>query len=107
MTAQLVAVPAALVNAVSPELGAEGTISGTVALTGTPAAPNGRFQAEWQGASVAASRNAGLGALAITTQGALADGSVQLDSRITGAEGLAVQVAGTLGTVEARRSRSM
>jgi translocation and assembly module TamB len=100
LSAQLVAVPASLINAVSPELGAEGSISGRATLTGTPAAPNGRFQADWKGASVAASRNAGLGSLAITTQGELANGSVHLDSRITGAESLAIQVAGRLGTAE-------
>ena len=47
---------------------------------------------------MAATRNAGLGPLAVATRAALANDVVRLASRISGADGLAVQVAGTAGT---------
>jgi translocation and assembly module TamB len=97
LTADLRNVPAALVNSFAPDLGAEGTISGTARVTGTAAAPAARFDANWQGASVAASRNAGLGALAITATGDLAGQELRLTSRMTGAGGLALDVAGRVG----------
>lgn len=98
LRADLASVPATLANAFAPDLGAEGLVSGTVVVTGTAAAPRARFNAQWQGASVTASRNAGLGSLAVTAEGSLADRAVRLTSRIAGAEGLAIQATGQLGT---------
>ncbi|HWT30119.1 MAG TPA: hypothetical protein VN240_03745, partial [Propylenella sp.] len=98
LTLALNAVPAGLVNAFAPELGAEGTVSGAVTLTGSAADPAARFDIEWQGGSVAATRNAGIGPLAVTAEGNLQDGTVRLTSRIEAADGLSANVTGTAGT---------
>ena len=95
---ELSSVPAELANAFQPGLGAEGAISGTVFVSGTAAAPTAEFNIALANASMAASRNAGLGPLAVATQGSLANDVVRIASRISGADGLAVQVAGTAGT---------
>ncbi|HWT30597.1 MAG TPA: translocation/assembly module TamB domain-containing protein, partial [Propylenella sp.] len=52
----------------------------------------------WQGGSVAATRNAGIGPLAVTAEGNLQDGTVRLASRIEAADGLSANVTGTVGT---------
>ncbi len=91
-------VPAALVNAFSPGLGAEGTVSGVVSATGSASAPNANFEITLAGASVAASRNAGLGPLGVSARGKLADKTVDLTSEVFGPEGMSVRVAGTAGT---------
>ena len=98
LTAELANVPAALVNNFAPRLGAEGTVNGSVTVTGTAAAPAARFTADWRAASVTAARNAGLGPLAITAEGNLANRVLTLTSRITGADALSLQVTGTVGT---------
>jgi translocation and assembly module TamB len=95
---ELSSVPAELVNAFRPGLGAEGTISGTIFVSGTAAAPAAEFNIALADASMAASRNAGLGPLSVSTQGNLANDVVRIASRVSGADGLAVQVAGTAGT---------
>jgi translocation and assembly module TamB len=92
------AVPASLVNSFSPELGAEGRISGNVAVRGSAAAPNASFDISVADASVAASRNAGIGPVGMSTQGSLAGDTVNLSSQISGADGLSVRVTGTAGT---------
>jgi translocation and assembly module TamB len=91
-------VPAALVNAFSPGLGAEGTVSGVVSARGRASAPDANFEITLAGASVAASRNAGLGALGVSARGTLVNEHVELTSEVFGAEGISVQVSGAVGT---------
>jgi translocation and assembly module TamB len=100
LSVSLASVPASLVNSFAPELGAEGTVSGSVSVSGTAAAPVAQFDIQMAGASVAASRNAGLGPLDVSADGEFADKRVQLTSRIGGADGMAVNVTGTVGTAE-------
>ncbi len=97
LQATLNSVPAALVNAVSPGLGADGTISGVVAAKGSASAPNTTFDLTLAGASVAATRNAGIGPLGVSAHGTFADKKIELTSEIFGAEGMSVNVAGTVG----------
>jgi translocation and assembly module TamB len=97
VSATLNSVPAALANSFVPNLAAEGTISGTVVAKGTAAAPNASFDLTLAGTSIAASRNAGLGALGVAAKGGLANKVVTLSSRISGADGLAIDVNGTVG----------
>ena len=66
LTATLTNVPAALANSFAPTLGAEGSVSGTVNAKGPAASPNATFTIALANASVAASRNAGLGPLAVS-----------------------------------------
>jgi translocation and assembly module TamB len=98
LSATLNAVPAALVNAFAKNLGAEGTISGTVVATGSASAPAATFDLTLAGTSVAASRNAGLGALTVTAKGDFANKIVNITSRVSGADGLAIDVSGSVGT---------
>ena len=97
LSAELFSLPAALANSFSPGLGAEGAISGAVTVTGTPSAPVARFDLALANASLAASRNAGLGALSVTSQGNFSNGVVSVASRISDAAGLNVDVRGTAG----------
>ena len=100
LTVDLAAIPAALADNFAPGLGAEGTVSGSVAVSGAAAAPHARFDIAASNASVRASRNAGLGALEVSTRGDYADGRVEIASRLTGADGLAIDVAGTAGAAD-------
>jgi translocation and assembly module TamB len=90
--------PAAVANNLVPELGAEGTISGTASVTGRRKEPLARFAASWDDASVAASRNAGVGPLFVTAAGTFANGVLDLTSQINGVGALSVNVAGRIGT---------
>lgn len=95
---QLDSVPAALANSFSPGLGAEGSVSGAVRVSGRAPEPAARFDLRATGASVAASRNAGLGPLSVSAVGDLANRRTNVQARIEGADGLAVRVAGAVGT---------
>ena len=97
LEAVLASVPAALVNAASPGLGAEGTISGVISARGAASSPDANFEITLAGASVAASRNAGLGPLGVSARGTLAKKRIELTSEIFGADGMSVQVTGTVG----------
>ena len=94
----LAGVPAALVNAFVANLDAEGAVSGTASVSGSASAPTARYDLAWSGASVAASRNAGLGALTVRANGTYGGDGVDVTSRIEGAGGLGVNVTGTVGT---------
>lgn len=98
LSAVLTSVPAALANAFVPNLGAEGTVSGTAAARGKAASPNAQFSLTLANVSVTASRNAGVGALSVTADGDLQNNSLDLRSRISGADGLAIDVTGKIGT---------
>ncbi|OJF96463.1 translocation/assembly module TamB domain-containing protein [Pararhizobium antarcticum] len=97
LNVKLTALPASLVNAFAPTLGADGAISGTVDVKGTPAAPVVSYDLNWAGASVAQARSAGVGTLDVTAKGQFADNSVTLDTTIAGAGGLSFRGGGTVG----------
>ncbi|HEX9906102.1 MAG TPA: translocation/assembly module TamB domain-containing protein [Propylenella sp.] len=98
LTVGLGGVPAAVLDDFSPALGAEGAISGTVNVSGTAAAPRADFDLTAVNASVAASRDAGLGPLSVGAQGVFGSDVVDLTGRIGGGGGLDLLVAGTAGT---------
>ncbi|MDO9418043.1 translocation/assembly module TamB domain-containing protein [Pararhizobium sp.] len=93
----LTALPATLVNAFAPTLGAEGAISGTVGVTGTASAPSVTYKLNWANAGVAAARSAGVGAVTIAASGTFANNKVTLDSTISGQGGLSFKGGGTAG----------
>ncbi|MGQ7793277.1 translocation/assembly module TamB domain-containing protein [Faunimonas sp. B44] len=103
LTVAIQSLPAALANGFVSDLGAEGAISGTVTVAGTPAAPVATFEANWQSAALAATRNAGLGPLAVTADGRFADGALALRSRIAGAGGIELAVAGSVDVAAGNR----
>jgi len=111
VTANIVSLPAAAINAVMPDLGAEGSITGKATASGSLSAPRANFDLRWQGASLAATRDAGLGGLTIVAAGSYDNGLVQLSrgsigngsldlsvtgtARVTGGQSLDLRVAGT------------
>ncbi|RDL49854.1 Translocation and assembly module TamB [Ensifer sp. M14] len=96
ITAKLNALPAALVNAFAPNLGAEGTIAGTVDVDGTAAAPLVAYNLKWSGASLSAARSAGVGAFDISADGRFANNRVTLDTTLSGAGGLSFRGGGNV-----------
>lgn len=104
--------PLALAETVSPGLGLAGTLSGSAALKGTPAAPSGGYDLAVAGLSAAQTRDFGLGAFAVKAGGTLAEGRTNVTVTATGGgtnlklTGSAPLGAGTLdlranGTVDA------
>ncbi|RVA59384.1 hypothetical protein, partial [Mesorhizobium sp. M7A.F.Ca.CA.001.11.2.1] len=86
LAAQFSALPAALANEFSPGLDAVGTLSGTAGVTGPPAAPDVRFNAQLAGVETSQTRQAGLGPLAVDAAGSytLAGGVVLHQATLTG-----------------------
>ncbi|WP_179875556.1 translocation/assembly module TamB domain-containing protein [Sinorhizobium sp. BJ1] len=94
ISAKLNAVPAGLINTFAATLGAEGTIDGTVELSGTAAAPIVNYDLRWSGASVAAARGAGVTGLQISAKGRFAGNRVTLDATVSGPGGLSFRGGG-------------
>jgi translocation and assembly module TamB len=95
LTVTLTNVAASLANTFVPPLGAQGTISGRATIKGPAANPAIAWQADWSGASVAATRNARLPGLALTAGGNATLNATSLTARLTGA-GLALDISGTV-----------
>ncbi|MEJ0011557.1 MAG: translocation/assembly module TamB domain-containing protein [Bauldia sp.] len=93
LTVALDQVAATVVNGFAPTLGAEGTITGQARITGPAAAPAIAWQADWTGARVAATRNAGLPGLTLSARGNATAKTTNLTARLAGA-GLALDIAG-------------
>ncbi|HUH50087.1 MAG TPA: translocation/assembly module TamB domain-containing protein, partial [Mycoplana sp.] len=91
------AVPASLANTFSAGLGAEGTIGGTVNIKGTAAAPQASYALTWNDAATSQTRTAGVGLLTIGADGQFANNIVQVQTRLTGPNGLALRGGGTAG----------
>lgn len=87
-------VAASVINTFAPELGAEGTITGRATITGTGAAPQIAWQADWTGLRVAATRNAGLPGLQLSARGNATRTSTSLTANLSGA-GLSLAIDGT------------
>lgn len=96
ITASLVRFPVGLANAFVPDLGAEGEISGTIQVTGPASAPAGRYDLTATGISLAAMRQNGLAPLSGRADGRLTDGRLTVDGRITGRDGMALDLSGSL-----------
>ncbi|WP_117195079.1 translocation/assembly module TamB domain-containing protein [Rhizobium terrae] len=90
------AVPAGLINAFAPGLGARGTISGTVAATGTPEAPAVRYDLRWTDAGVSQTASAGLASVNVTANGTFQNGTVTIDTRLSGGGGITLSGGGSV-----------
>ncbi|MGO7645941.1 hypothetical protein ACC709_36610, partial [Rhizobium ruizarguesonis] len=66
LVADIRELPEALANGFVPNLSDGGTISGTIAVTGTPAAPVADFKLDWKDATTGQTKGAGLAPLGIT-----------------------------------------
>ena len=93
MTVIATTLAASIVNGFSPGLGAEGSLSGRARITGTPSSPTIDWQADWTGFALAATRGAGLPALAINASGKSTTAASSLSARLSGA-GIALSVDG-------------
>lgn len=100
--ATISALPAALANSFAPDLAAEGTIDGTVAVTGAAAAPVVDYRLDWANAATSQTRGAGLATLAIKANGAFSSNRLQLDTTVSGAGGLAISGGGTVDMAGAK-----
>ncbi|OHV18454.1 filamentous hemagglutinin adherence factor [Rhizobium sp. RMa-01] len=88
--------PAALANGFVPNLSAGGTISGRIAVTGTPAAPVADFKLDWKDATTGQTKGAGVAPLGITAGGKFADNRLDFDTTISGGDGLSLKAAGNV-----------
>lgn len=97
LAAQFSALPAALANGFSPGLDAVGTLSGTAGVTGPPAAPDVRFNAQLAGIETSQTRQAGLGPLAVDAAGSYTiAGGVVLDQVTLTGDKVSGKATGTL-----------
>ncbi len=89
LNAELKGIPAALANALRPDLAAEGVIGGTLAAEGTLASPAASFDLLWSNAATRQTRDAHIGDLALRARGRYAGQAVNLEeARISGQNGL-------------------
>ena len=93
LTVNATTLAASIVNGFSPGLGAEGSLGGRVRITGTPSSPTIDWQADWTGFALAATRGAGLPALAINASGKSTTAASSISARLSGA-GLALSADG-------------
>ncbi|ARO32008.1 hypothetical protein NXC14_CH04135 [Rhizobium sp. NXC14] len=92
--------PASLVDGFVPNLSAGGTISGTIAVTGTPAAPIADFKLDWKDATTGQLKGAGLAPLGIIASGKFADKKLDFDTTIAGADSLLLKTSGDVGLAD-------
>lgn len=88
--------PAATVNAFAPGLAAEGTVSGTVRVTGAASSPQVVFDVDWANAATSQTRGAGFGALTISAAGTYSGSGVNLQVT-AGGGGLDLRGGGSIG----------
>ncbi|MBY5762968.1 filamentous hemagglutinin adherence factor [Rhizobium leguminosarum] len=92
--------PAALANGFVPNLSAGGMISGTIAVTGTPAAPVADFKLDWKDATTGQTKGAGLLPLGITAVGKFADNKLDFDTTVGSNDGLSLKAAGNVALAD-------
>nr|WP_184698008.1 translocation/assembly module TamB domain-containing protein [Aminobacter aganoensis] len=98
LNASLASVPASLANSFSPGLGAAGSISGTVKVSGAAANPTVGYDLKVAGAATSQTTGAGFGAMNIGSTGTFAGGKLTFQSTIGDGSGLALKGGGTVVT---------
>jgi translocation and assembly module TamB len=96
LTIGLEAVPAALANAVSPDLGLGGLLSGTLSVTGSGTAPSADWSVQWQGAQLARLSGLGLPPANIGSKGRFDGKTVTHQSQATLGDGGKLTASGTV-----------
>nr|WP_018428665.1 translocation/assembly module TamB domain-containing protein [Hoeflea sp. 108] len=91
-------VPASLANSFSPGLGAAGSISGTVKVSGAAANPTVGYDLKVANAATSQTTGAGFGPMNIASDGTFAGGRLTFQSAITDGTGLALRGGGTVVT---------
>ncbi|PZM09536.1 translocation/assembly module TamB domain-containing protein [Rhizobium tubonense] len=100
--AKITSLPASLANIFAPTLAAEGTISGTVTVTGKAATPIVGFQADWTNAATSQTKSAGIGSLGIKTNGQFANNKVTINLNISGQGGMSLSGGGSVDIAGSR-----
>lgn len=98
LTAQLAKVPASIANGFAPGLGAAGTVSGTVRVSGAPSAPTIGYDVRLAGAETSQTRSAGFGAMTIASTGTFAGGALRFQADVGEGGGLSMKGGGTVQT---------
>lgn len=98
LNATLANVPASLANSFSPGLGAAGSMSGTVKVSGAAANPTVGYDLKVAGAATSQTTGAGFGAMNIGSTGTFAAGKLTFQSTIGDGAGLALKGGGTVVT---------
>jgi len=88
--------PLAITNVALPDLGLEGTLSGTALVSGTLAAPAATFDLSASAVSLAVLRAAGVGPISATARGTLANDVLEVTAAASVGAGR-LTAAGTLG----------
>ncbi|TPL56435.1 translocation/assembly module TamB [Mesorhizobium sp. B2-4-2] len=97
LAAKVSALPAALANGFSPGLDAAGTLDGSAEVTGSPSAPDVRFNVQLAGVETSQTRQTGLGQLAVDAAGSYTmAGGVVLDHATLSGDKVSGQAAGTI-----------
>lgn len=91
----LAKVPASAADAFVKGLGAGGTISGTVAVTGKASEPKVTYDVNWSDAATSQTSSAGLPPLGITSNGTFAAGKLSFQTGLSGS-GLDLKGGGTV-----------
>lgn len=99
---QLTSIPVSLANNFVPGLGADGTVSGTVRVTGAPANPSIAYDIRASGAQTAQTRGAGFGAMSVDSTGTFANGALSFNATVGEGGGLAMRGGGTVQTTGSR-----
>ncbi|APH70827.1 translocation/assembly module TamB domain-containing protein [Aquibium oceanicum] len=86
--------PLAIANAIRPDLGLGGTVSGTADVTGPRDRPNVAFDIQGNDLAAAALRQAGLSTLDVDATGTTSGDRLNLDASITSPEGFRARATG-------------
>ncbi|WP_082766084.1 translocation/assembly module TamB domain-containing protein [Paramesorhizobium deserti] len=86
--------PLAIANTVRPDLGLGGTVNGTASITGTRDKPDVAFDLNARSVTAAQLRQAGIDALQLEARGTSTADRLNVDSRVTGSNGLDARVSG-------------
>lgn len=87
--------PLSVANAVRPDLGLGGTVSGSAAVRGPRESPEVDFDVTGSGLTAAALREAGIAALSVTAEGATRGERLTLDASLTSPDGVRATVRGS------------
>ncbi len=88
--------PASAVNAFVPGLGAEGTVSGTVDVSGQASSPEVSYNLNWGGGRTSQTRSAGLGAMNVSSTGTYSGNTLRFDATVGDGSGLTMKGGGSV-----------
>jgi translocation and assembly module TamB len=96
LRARVNAFPASAANAFAPGLGAEGTVSGTVDISGPASGPQVTYNLNWSGGRTAQTRAAGLGTMNIASTGTYSGDALRFDATVGDGSGLTMKGGGSV-----------